>query len=75
VHEISPEEFAEKIRYACRERDRIDPDFVIIGRSDSCREFGVQVASDIVNRGADAGADLGLLFPRNMEEVESATAR
>jgi methylisocitrate lyase len=70
VHEISPEEFGEKIRYACKERDRIDPDFVIISRSDSCREFGVQVAADRVNRGADAGADLGLLFPRNMDEVE-----
>jgi methylisocitrate lyase len=70
VHEISPAEFGEKIRYACKERDRVDPDFVIIGRSDSCREFGVQVAADRVNIGADAGADLGLLFPRNMDEVE-----
>ena len=72
VHEISPEEFGEKIRYACRERDRVDPDFVIISRSDSCREFGVDVAADRVSRGADEGADLGLLFPRNMEEVERA---
>jgi len=70
VHEIPAEEFAEKIKYACRERDRVDPDFVIIGRSDSCREFGVEVAADRVNRAADAGADLGLLFPRNMDEVE-----
>lgn len=72
VHEISPEEFSEKMKYACRERDRVDPDFVIIGRSDSCREFGVEVASERVNRAADAGADLGLLFPRNMDEVERA---
>jgi methylisocitrate lyase len=72
VHEISPAEFGEKIRYACKERDRVDPDFVIIGRSDSCREFGVEVAAERVNIAADAGADLGLLFPRNMDEVERA---
>jgi methylisocitrate lyase len=72
VHEISPAEFGEKIRYACRERDRVDPEFVIIGRSDSCREFGVEIAAERVNRAADEGADLGLLFPRNMNEVERA---
>jgi 2-methylisocitrate lyase-like PEP mutase family enzyme len=72
VHEVTPEEFGVKIGYACRERDRSDPDFVIIARSDSCREFGLDVAADRVNRGADAGADLGLLFPRNLEETERA---
>jgi len=72
VHEIPAEEFGVKIRYACRERDRSDPDFVIIARSDSCREFGLDYAAERVNRGADAGADLGLVFPRNMEETERA---
>jgi 2-methylisocitrate lyase-like PEP mutase family enzyme len=72
VHEVSPEEFGEKIRFACRERDRRDPDFVIIARSDSCREFGLDVAAERVNCGADAGADLGLLFPRNPQETEQA---
>ena len=72
VHEVSPEEFGEKIRFASRERDRRDPDFVIIARSDSCREFGLEVAAERVNRGADAGADLGLLFPRNPQETEQA---
>ena len=72
VHEITPEEFGEKIQYACRERNQVDPDFVIIARSDSCREFGLDVAVDRVNRGADAGADLGLLFPRTVEETERA---
>jgi 2-methylisocitrate lyase-like PEP mutase family enzyme len=72
VHEITPGEFGEKIGYACRERDQIDPDFVIIARSDSCREFGLDVAADRVNRGADAGADLGLLFPRTRDEAERA---
>jgi 2-methylisocitrate lyase-like PEP mutase family enzyme len=72
VHEISPEEFGDKIKYACRERDRVDPDFVIIARTDSCREFGLDVAADRINRGADAGADLGLLFPRSVQETERA---
>jgi methylisocitrate lyase len=72
VHEISPAEFGDKIKYACRERDRVDPDFVIIARTDSCREFGLDVAADRINRGADAGADLGLLFPRSVEETERA---
>jgi methylisocitrate lyase len=72
VREIAPEEFAEKIRYACLERDQVDPDFVIIARTDSCREFGLAVAADRINRAADAGADMGLLFPSNREEAEQA---
>jgi methylisocitrate lyase len=72
VHEITPEEFGEKIQYACRARDEADSDFVIIARSDSCREFGLEVAAERVNRGADAGADLGLLFPRTRDETERA---
>lgn len=72
VHEIGPEEFAEKIRYACKERDRVDPDFVVIARTDSCRELGLAVAADRINQAADAGADMGLLFPRNREEAEQA---
>jgi methylisocitrate lyase len=72
VHETPVEEFVDKIKYACKERDEQDPDFVIIARSDSCREFGLDVAADRVNRGADQGADLGLLFPRTPEETERA---
>ena len=37
AHAIPIEEFAYKIRYACRERDETDPDFVVIVRSDTCR--------------------------------------
>ena len=58
--------------HACRERDNVDPDFVIIARTDSCREFGLDIAADRINRAADAGADLGLLFPRNVEEAKRA---
>jgi len=72
VHEIPIQEFADKIRYACMERDRQDEDFVIIARTDSCREHGLQTAADRVNAAADCGADLGLLFPRSPQETEQA---
>lgn len=72
VHAISPEEFATKIRYACRARDETDPDFLIIARSDTCREFGVEDAAGRINLAAKAGADMGLLFPRSPEEAARA---
>jgi methylisocitrate lyase len=72
VHDIPADEFADKIRYACRERDRLDPDFVVIARTDTCRAHGLDVAADRINRGADAGADMGLLFPRDRAEAERA---
>ena len=72
VHGIPVEEFVEKIKYAVRERDRTDPDFVIIARTDTCRELGLEEASMRINRAADVGADLGLVFPRNPAEAERA---
>ena len=72
VHAAPAEEFALKIRYACRERDRVDPDFVIVARTDTVREHGLEEAVPRLNRAADEGADLGLLFPRNREEAERA---
>jgi methylisocitrate lyase len=72
VHGIPVEEFVEKIQYACRQRDRSDPDFVVIARTDTCRALGLGEASLRLNKAADVGADLGLLFPRNPEEAERA---
>lgn len=72
VHGIPVEEFAEKIAFACRQRDQVDPDFVIIARTDTCRALGLEEASGRINRAADVGADLGLLFPRNSAEAERA---
>jgi 2-methylisocitrate lyase-like PEP mutase family enzyme len=72
VHAIPLAEFVAKIRYACRQRDETDPDFVVIARSDTCREFGLDEAILRINAAADAGADLGLVFPRNREEAEAA---
>lgn len=72
VHGIPVEEFVEKIDFACRQRDQTDPDFVIIARTDTCRALGLDEASLRLNRAADVGADLGLLFPRNPDEAERA---
>jgi 2-methylisocitrate lyase-like PEP mutase family enzyme len=72
VHAIPLADFVAKIRYACRQRDETDPDFVIIARSDTCREFGLDEAMSRINAAAAAGADLGLVFPRSREEAEAA---
>jgi methylisocitrate lyase len=72
VHGIPTDDFVTKIKLSCRERDRMDKDFVIIARTDTCRELGLMEAADRINRAADVGADLGLLFPRNPDEAERA---
>ena len=72
VHGIPVEEFVEKIQYAVRQRDEIDPDFVIIARTDTCRGLGLEEAVMRLNRAADVGADFGLLFPRTQNEAEQA---
>lgn len=74
VHGIPVEAFVEKIDYACRQRERSDPDFVVIARTDTCRALGLAEAALRLNRAADVGADLGLLFPRDREEAERAPA-
>jgi methylisocitrate lyase len=75
AHAVPVPEFVDKICWACRERDRTDPDFVIIARSDTCREFGLDEAVGRVNAAAEVGADLGLVFPRNDAEAEAAPQR
>jgi 2-methylisocitrate lyase-like PEP mutase family enzyme len=72
VHAIPIPDFVAKIKYACLQRDETDPDFVIIARSDTCREFGLDEAIGRINAAADVGADLGLVFPRNREEAAAA---
>ncbi|CAN5223079.1 isocitrate lyase/PEP mutase family protein [soil metagenome] len=72
AHVIPVQEYVEKIDYACRERNKVDPDFVVIARTDACRTQGVDEAVARLNAAAEVGADLGLLFPRNREEAERA---
>jgi 2-methylisocitrate lyase-like PEP mutase family enzyme len=70
AHAVPREEFVDKIKFACRARDELDKDFVIIARSDTCRFYGVEEAIGRINLAADAGADMGMFFPRNREEME-----
>jgi 2-methylisocitrate lyase-like PEP mutase family enzyme len=72
AHAVPRNEFADKIRFACKQRDRSDPDFVVIARTDTCRFEGLKEAVARLNLAADAGADLGLLFPRNDAEMKKA---
>ena len=72
AHAIPAEELTMKIRYACRQRELTDPDFVIIVRTDTCRFEGLDEAVRRINMGADEGADMGLLFPRDLEDAKRA---
>ena len=69
AHNIPLDEYVDKIRLACEQRDRSDPDFVIIARSDACREQGFTEAVKRVNAAAEVGADMGLIFPRTPAEA------
>ena len=69
VHNIPLEEYRDKLRLACEQRDRIDKDFVIIARSDAARVQGYKEAIKRVNVAADQGADMGLIFPTSHEEA------
>jgi methylisocitrate lyase len=70
AHAVPREEFVDKIKFACRARDELDKDFVIIARSDTCRFEGPDEAIGRINRAADVGADMGMFFPRNLEEMQ-----
>jgi methylisocitrate lyase len=71
AHAIPREKFVDKIKYACAARDEIDKDFVIIARTDTCRFEGLEEAVTRLNMAADVGADMGLFFPRNDEEMKA----
>jgi methylisocitrate lyase len=70
AHSVARDEFIDKIKFACRARDEVDRDFVIIARSDTCRFEGLDEAITRINMAADVGADMGLFFPRDNEEVK-----
>jgi methylisocitrate lyase len=72
AHAVPAEELVDKIRWACKERDMTDPDFVVIARTDTCRSEGLAEAVKRINLCAEVGADMGLLFPRNHEEAMQA---
>ncbi len=72
AHAVPRQEFVDKIKFACKQRDESDKDFVIIARSDTCRFEGLDEAIARVNMAADVGADMGLIFPRNDDEMKLA---
>jgi 2-methylisocitrate lyase-like PEP mutase family enzyme len=72
AHAVERREFIDKIKFACQQRDKSDPDFVIIARTDTCRFMGLKEAAWRVNAAADVGADMGLIFPRNDDEMKKA---
>ena len=72
AHAIPAEDFIMKIRYACRQRDESDSDFIVIARTDTCRFEGLDEAAARLNACADEGADMGLLFPRDLDEAKRA---
>ena len=72
AHAIPRRAFVDKIQFACRQRERSDPDFVVIARTDTCRFEGLKEAVWRVNAAADVGADMGLIFPRDDEEMKKA---
>ena len=69
AHNIPINEFRDKIKLACEQRDKSDRDFVIIARSDACREQGFAEAIKRIRVAADVGADMGLIFPRDHKEA------
>ena len=71
-HNIPTKDFIDKIRYACIARDEVDPDFVVCARSDACRIQGLPEAIRRINKAADVGADIGMIFPRNHAETVKA---
>ena len=72
AHNIPIDAFRDKIMPACVQRVEVDKDFVIIARSDACREQGYQEAVKRMWVARDVGADMGLIFPRDHKETVSA---
>jgi methylisocitrate lyase len=69
THNIPLNEYRDKLRLACEQRDKTDKDFVIIARSDAARIQGFKEAIKRVNLAADQGADMGLIFPTTHAEA------
>lgn len=72
AHNIPINEYRDKIKLACAQRDETDKDFVIIARSDACREQGYNEAVKRMLVAKDVGADMGLIFPRDHKETVNA---
>ena len=69
-HVIPAEEMCEKIRYATNSRR--DRDFVIAARTDAMRTDGFAEGVRRANLYTEAGADMVMIFPNNVEEARQA---
>ena len=69
-HVIPREEMVAKIKSA--RAARTDPDFVIIGRTDAMRTDDYEEGIARANLYFDAGADMVMVFPNNLEEAKQA---
>ena len=70
VDVIPAEVMVEKIR--CCIEARRDPDFVIIGRTDTVKTHDINEGIRRANLYCDAGSDMIMLFPNNVEEARRA---
>lgn len=69
-HVIPAEEMCEKIRYAAKSRR--DAAFVIAARTDAMRTDGFAEGIRRANLYAEAGADMIMIFPNNIDEARQA---
>lgn len=70
-HVVPLEDIVQKLKMAIRGREE-DPDFVIIGRTDSMRTDGYQEGISRANAYLKAGADMVMFFPNDRKEAERA---
>ena len=54
AHAVPAEEFIDKLRFACRQRDESDQDFVILARTDTCRCRSITTSRGSRTFGANA---------------------
>lgn len=72
-HVIDSDEMVDKIRYALAART--DSDFVIIARTDSLKTGGLEEGIRRANLYAEAGADMVMAFPNNVDEAKELPKR
>ncbi len=66
-HTIGEQEMVDKIHFACQARS--SNDFIIMARTDTARTHGAEEAIRRGNAYADAGADMVMVFPNNLEDT------
>lgn len=69
-HTISADEMCTKIHYA--KKAQRDPDFVIVARTDTMATDDFNEGVRRANLYAEAGADMVMIFPNNVEEAKRA---